>query len=144
MGRYLKRGTVEQRRMFDSELVGSFWAVSVYIRLSCTKNPRSTACLRYDCLSFSQRYGSQLEMNQIKCQLTRSRRHNISIYYPPNGTTTNPDPTCWTSLGLLLLMLLLLLPLFRYFCFSIYKVGTQREKEHRKDKHFLINENSNN
>ena len=55
MGRYLKRGTVEHGMIFDSELLGSFWEVSVYIRFSCTKNPNSTAWRRYDCFSFSQR-----------------------------------------------------------------------------------------
>lgn len=61
IGRYLKRGTVEHLMIFDSELVGSFWTVSVYIRLSCTKNPKRTACLTYACFSFSLRYGSYLQ-----------------------------------------------------------------------------------
>ena len=46
IGRYLNRGTVEHLIIFDSELVGSFWTVSVYKRLSWTKKPNSTACLK--------------------------------------------------------------------------------------------------
>ena len=55
MGRYLKRGTVEHGMIFDSILIDSLCAVSVYIRFSCTKKPKSTAWRRYDCFSFSQR-----------------------------------------------------------------------------------------
>lgn len=61
IGRYLKRGIVRHLMILDSELLGNFWTVSVYILLSCTKNPKRTACRRYVCLSFSQRYGSYLK-----------------------------------------------------------------------------------